>query len=555
MNGPPFPRLFIGKCPAKNFILSPLTSPYDGSLLYRQSARPMRLFSFTARRLMPLETHLPLKAFWAEFIADHEQSWQGALARLLRFRTVSGASDPAGQDSFRQATAEGFTYLDRLARSLGFVTRHFDNRVLVAELQGPEGAPILGFPIHLDVVPAGEGWSRDPFGGVIEDDAIWGRGAQDDKGPIVQTLYALAGAVKWAGLRGLTFDRTVRIIILSQEETGVWEDVPYYLRRESPPDFAIVPDSIFPMTVGEKGFLDLVLRFEWERPLPGDFTLRAGERANVVPALARLQAAPEVVGELEDAANLTAPLIAAPHAPTLTRSPVGGLRGEFFGIGAHGSLPFKGYNAAADALAVAAQLPGLADHAATDIFSWLSRVASNTSGEVLGVAADHDRLGPATVNLGVLRADRDGVEAVVNIRPTLGQSTHRIEDRVRSAVHELRTHVGGIAEARVEAAPARHEPFYLDIERFSDWLDPLKRAYKDVTGRPAPYHTMAGTTFAKAFPNAVCFGPVDEMDEEGKAHQADENVTFAAMRRNIEIYGRAIIYLALHGGEREGRPE
>lgn len=504
---------------------------------------------------MALETHLPLKEFWSEFIADHEQSWQGALSRLLRFRTVSGASDPAGRDSFREATAAGFAYLDRLARSLGFVTRHFDNRVLVAELQGPEGAEVLGFPIHLDVVPAGEGWSRDPFGGEIADGRIWGRGAQDDKGPIVQTLFALAGAVKWASLRGLPFTRTVRIMIFSEEETGLWEDVPYYLRRESPPDFAVVPDATFPMTVGEKGFLDLILRFTFEQPLPDAFSLKAGERANVVPALARLQVGPTLAGDLPDPAVLAEPFIAAPHVPTITRSPAGGIRGDFYGIGAHGSLPFKGYNAAADALAFASQLPGLQSLPAARIFAWLAKVAGNTNGEFLGVAADNDRLGPATVNLGVVRADTTQVEAVLNLRPTLGQSTRRTEDRVRAAVYELKREVPGLAAAELDAAPARHEPFYIDIERYRGWLEPLKRAYTDVTARPAPYHTMAGTTFAKAFPSAVCYGPVDEMDEQGMAHEADENVTFAAMRRNIEIYGRAIIYLALRDGDREGRSE
>ena len=37
-----------------------------------------------------------------------------------------------------------------------------------------------------------------------------------------------------------------------------------------------------------------------------------------------------------------------------------------------------------------------------------------------------------------------------------------------------------------------------------------------------------------------CFGPVDPNDEVELAHQADEHVTVAAMKRNIEIYGRTI---------------
>lgn len=45
---------------------------------------------------------------------------------------------------------------------------------------------------HLDVVPEGDGWSFDPFGGEIRDGKVFGRGAMDDKGPTIAALYALA---------------------------------------------------------------------------------------------------------------------------------------------------------------------------------------------------------------------------------------------------------------------------------------------------------------------------------------------------------------------------
>ncbi len=44
---------------------------------------------------------------------------------------------------------------------------------------------------HVDVVPAGEGWSRPPFGGTMHDGRIWGRGALDAKGLGVAHLAAM----------------------------------------------------------------------------------------------------------------------------------------------------------------------------------------------------------------------------------------------------------------------------------------------------------------------------------------------------------------------------
>lgn len=53
---------------------------------------------------------------------------------------------------------------------------------------------------HFDVVPAGEGWSRDPFSGVVEDGSVHGRGATDMKGGLAAAVFA-AVALRRAGAR------------------------------------------------------------------------------------------------------------------------------------------------------------------------------------------------------------------------------------------------------------------------------------------------------------------------------------------------------------------
>lgn len=49
---------------------------------------------------------------------------------------------------------------------------------------------------HMDVVPAPEGaaynWTHPPFGGVVADGYIWGRGALDVKVTLLQQLEALS---------------------------------------------------------------------------------------------------------------------------------------------------------------------------------------------------------------------------------------------------------------------------------------------------------------------------------------------------------------------------
>jgi acetylornithine deacetylase len=55
-------------------------------------------------------------------------------------------------------------------------------------------APVLAFNGHLDVVPPGTGWTRDPFGAEVVDGRLYGRGAADMKGGVVAALHAMTAA-------------------------------------------------------------------------------------------------------------------------------------------------------------------------------------------------------------------------------------------------------------------------------------------------------------------------------------------------------------------------
>src|SRR5215211_7698396 len=76
---------------------------------------------------------------------------------------------------------------------------------------GPTDAPGLLFLAHTDTVPAGDGWAHPPFGGVLADGRVIGRGAADMKAGIAAAAVAMA-ALKRCGIE-LTRSVTLAAVI------------------------------------------------------------------------------------------------------------------------------------------------------------------------------------------------------------------------------------------------------------------------------------------------------------------------------------------------------
>jgi len=94
-----------------------------------------------------------------------------------------------------------------------------ENRVnVVAKIEGSNAErPGLVLHGHLDVVPVNAAdWSVDPFGGIIKDGYIWGRGAVDMK-DMDAMILAVARAWKRAGF---VPERNILLVFFADEEAG-----------------------------------------------------------------------------------------------------------------------------------------------------------------------------------------------------------------------------------------------------------------------------------------------------------------------------------------------
>lgn len=97
---------------------------------------------------------------------------------------------------------------------------------MVAQLRRGPG-PCVHFNGHHDVVEVGHGWTRDPFGGALEGDRIYGRGACDMKGGIAASIIAAEAFVAARpGFRG-----TIEVSATADEETGGYGGVAWLAER------------------------------------------------------------------------------------------------------------------------------------------------------------------------------------------------------------------------------------------------------------------------------------------------------------------------------------
>lgn len=132
-------------------------------------------------------------------VAAVEQEMVGFLQGLVRIPT----ENPPGR-AYPACAAYLGHWLDDLGYQVEYLTVPDDQldvlaphgqglpRVnVLARLPGAVSRPLLHFNGHVDVVPAGEGWSVDPFGGAIQQGRIFGRGVSDMKGGIAAQVYAV----------------------------------------------------------------------------------------------------------------------------------------------------------------------------------------------------------------------------------------------------------------------------------------------------------------------------------------------------------------------------
>ncbi len=444
-------------------------------------------------------------------------------------------------------------WLMKTATEMGFVTRDA-GKITEIELPGPAGAPILGLVIHGDVQPAeADAWSFPPFEGRVDKGFVLGRGAADDKGPLIQTLLAMK-ALKESGLART---HTILLLVGSEEESNATE-MGEYLKTHAPPDYSLVLDSEFPVVGGEKAWdglgvsTSLAVRPGVAKPYRVEF-IDAGLSPSIVPDHAEVRVI-WVDGE-PDWSKLIAELRAI-KMPEGTRLVVEGgktkrgdddpviLRVAAYGKSAHAGVNITGGRNALVALARA--LEGkLPSGGANDLFAFARLAGQDLHGTGLGITDKDPIWGQYAVNVATVKpVEKDPTQWMLytNLRRIPPMTGPEAKAHLEKFVAEFNRRTGASLTINQELSYFADEPLGFDPQ--STIVKRLMKIYAQATGEKNPKPAISGGgTYAKRLPHAIAFG----MWFPGKpypGHDVDEKISIDDLQRGARVLIHALTDIA-----------
>lgn len=412
----------------------------------------------------------------------------------------------------------------QIARCMDFAVQNYNNYIGAVDMgPSPRQLDILA---HLDVVPAGDGWTvTQPFVPIERDGRLFGRGVADDKGPAVAALYAMK-AIKDLDI---PLRKGVRLLLGTDEECG-GSDIEYYYAREDEAPMTFSPDAWFPLIYIEKGGLGGYFHGRWAQTSRASrlVSLDSGEKGNMIPGEANLV----LTGFDRNTVEQIAAVCAVSTSTAITvESENNDLRIRVTGIGAHGSMPEKGVNSLTAALKFVNMLPDCDDPGIKmlrelyEIFphgDWL--------GEAAGVAME-DEAGPLTISLNILHCGDGKLDGVFDCRTPLCATDENVRDVLKDHLHR--------AKIILEDHPLS-PPHY--VPRESQFVQTLLKCYRQYTGDNSEPIAVGGGTYVHRLKNGVAFGcAVTEIDN--KMHGADEFAIVDQLLLSAKIFAQVIIDL------------
>ncbi len=461
-----------------------------------------------------------------KFIEENQKEIIENLQKLIQIPSVySESKNPLMP--FGENANKALEYMLNLGNKLGFRTKNVDG--YCGYIEFGEGEEMLGIIGHLDVVPSGENWTYPPFSATIFDNKIYGRGAIDDKGPVIASLYAM----KYV-LDNCKVNKRVRLILGLNEEND-WKCINYYKAHEESPTIGFSPDADFPCIYAEKAILTPYFSMDYSN-LDDSIIIQEidcnNNAINVVPKICsvilKINSSINIDNFITSIKKILANYDFDIDIYQLNNEEV---KLTSHGVGAHAAHPDLGINAISPLIVVLDKI-FKTYHISIQLFDFFTKyINTEYNGKSLGMNFN-DESGSLTLNVGNFTLKDNVLSIGLNLRIPIHTSIEKIENIFLNYMPNF----SKITYKKVGSNSA------LYIPKDNYLVKILCDIYNEEANSCLKPIAIGGATYARAFDNCISFG-ANLPGQKDMCHQTDEFISIDNLLFACRVYAKAICEL------------
>ena len=449
--------------------------------------------------------------------------------KLIQIPSVLSKSNNPSHP-FGENVNKALEYTLDLGKRLGFKTKNIDG--YCGYIEFGEGAELIGIVGHLDVVPEGENWTYPPFSGTIVNNKIFGRGAIDDKGPVISSLYAMKTI-----MYNCKINKRVRLILGLNEENN-WKCINYYKEHEEIPNIGFSPDADFPCIYAEKSILTSYLKmdyFDYSNKNIIITNIDCNNNAlNVVPKICSvaLKINPNAIIINEFIENIKSVITKHHFEIDIYKIDNENLKLTSHGVQAHSAHPDLGINAISRLIIVLDEIFKIYN-IKIELFDFFNKyINTQYYGQNLKIDFE-DESGKLTLNVGSFSLENSVLKIGMNLRVPINTPIVDVGNSFLKALSEY---------INVDFDTTHYLP-HLDIPKDNYLVKTLCQIYNEETNSNLEPIAIGGATFARAFDNCISFG-ANLPGQKDMCHQTDEFISIDNLMLSCKIYAKAIYELS-----------
>ena len=467
-----------------------------------------------------------------KYIDELKDDIVSSTCRLIEIPSVYEKSDDPHMPFGKNANS-ALEYTLYLADQLGFRTKNIDG--YCGYIEFGDGEEMVGIIGHLDVVPAPDtDWNYPPFEGTVHNGKIYGRGAIDDKGPVISSLYAMK-----AVMDNCKVHKRVRLILGLNEESG-WKCIDYYKKHEESPTIGFSPDADFPAIYAEKSILSSYFKMNYSNSLNQPIRIKnidcENNAINVVPKFCSVILDIDKhrirIDELISFIKLTIDELDSNTDISIYQIDDSSIKLTSHGISAHAAHPNTGINAVSRMITLL-YYTFIHYNINIEILNLFTKFINiELDGKSLGINIA-DESGKLTVNVGHFGLENNELSIGLNIRIPINTTIDTIENVLVNITKKYKT--------ITLTSTNKQESLYIPKDNYL--VKTLCDIFNKATGLEAEPIAIGGATFARAFDNCVSFG-ANMPGHPDMCHQVDEFISIENLILSSKIYAEAIYELA-----------